>query len=93
VLLASVRMPARSVAHKRRNSARRLALRCARGMQQQLRRVAAGSDNVRLLWRNAYTAMRRAPWQSVDGENPWPVAGSLWLGIGGLLLVAFALMA
>jgi hypothetical protein len=44
--------------------------------------------------------MRRAPGyrrllprQSIDGENPWPLAGSLWLVIGALLLVAFALIA
>jgi hypothetical protein len=99
VLLSAVRLPVCGVTHTRRNAARRLALRYARGMQP-LRRVAAVSENVRLLWQNAYTAMRRAPGyrrlqprQSVDGENPWPVAGSLWLGIGALLLVAFALMA
>jgi formate hydrogenlyase subunit 3/multisubunit Na+/H+ antiporter MnhD subunit len=100
VVMTSVRLPLWcGVTHKRRNVARRLALRCARGMQP-LRRVAAVSENVRLAWHNVYAAMRRAPGyrrlqprQSVDGENSWPVAGSLWLGIGALLLVAFALMA
>jgi hypothetical protein len=99
VLLSAARLPVRGATHKRRNAATRLALRCVRGMQP-LRRVAAVSKNVRLLLQNAYTAMRRAPGyrqlqprQPVDGENPWPVAGCLWLGIGGLLLVAFALMA
>jgi hydrogenase-4 component B len=99
VLLSAARLPVRGATHKRSNAATRLALRCARGMQQ-LRRVADVSGNVRLLWQNAYTAMRRAPGyrrllprQSVDGEDSWPVAGSLWLGISALLLVAFALMA
>jgi hydrogenase-4 component B len=100
VVLVSVRLPVRGDKHQRRNAATHLALRSARGMQQQWRRAAAGLGNMRMAWRTAYAGMRRAPWcrwlqprQPVDGGNPWPLAGSLWLGIGGLLLVAFVLMA
>jgi hypothetical protein len=99
VVLATARMPVRVATHKRRNAATRVALRSVCG-RQALRRVTAVSENAHLLWQNAYTAMRRAPGyrrllprQSIDGENPWPLAGSLWLVIGALLLVAFALMA
>ena len=69
-------------------------------MQLLLCRAVAVCENVRLLWLNAYPTMQRTPGyrrllprQSIEGENPWPLAGSLWLVIGALLLVAFALMA
>jgi hydrogenase-4 component B len=100
VLLIAARVPVRGVTNTRRNTATHLALRSARGMQLLLRRVATGFDNLQLAWRTAYAEMRRVWWcrclqprQSLDGANSWPVAGSLWLGIGALLLVAFALMA
>jgi formate hydrogenlyase subunit 3/multisubunit Na+/H+ antiporter MnhD subunit len=99
VLLSDARMPVRGATHKQRNAATHVALRSARDMQA-LRRVTAVCENVRLLWLNAYPTMRQAPGyrrllprQSIEGENPWPLAGSLWLVIGALLLVAFALMA
>jgi formate hydrogenlyase subunit 3/multisubunit Na+/H+ antiporter MnhD subunit len=97
VLLAIARLPAGGAFSRRRNAATRRAWRSARGMQQQLRGKATGFANVCLAWRGAHAGMRRAPWyrrwQPLDSGNPWPVVGSLWLGIGGLLLVALALMA
>lgn len=95
-LLVAGRLPGRATLRRRHAAGRRPACRYARGIRQLAHAAQFLVGRLRSAWyspcRGVLEALRRRLiplWQSGDGENRWPLAGSLWLGVGGLLLTAF----
>lgn len=100
ILLTGARLDGRSVISKRRVSGRRLVSHLAQRIR--LMTYSAKQITCALLsaWHNSSEAvrlvMRRrlAALQISDiSEHSWPLAGSVWLGIAGLLLGGFVLAA
>ncbi|UCE77358.1 MAG: NADH/ubiquinone/plastoquinone (complex I), partial [Gammaproteobacteria bacterium] len=94
-LLAVGRLPGRRAIRRRCAAARRAASRFARAMRRPTRPVLIVMVKLVSVWRKLHeriqqTLKRRslAPRYAGDSEDHWPLAGALWLGIGGLLLVA-----
>jgi formate hydrogenlyase subunit 3/multisubunit Na+/H+ antiporter MnhD subunit len=94
-LLAVGRLPGRRAIRRRCAAARRAASRSARAMRRPTRPVLVVMVKLVSVWRKLHeriqqTLKRRslAPRYAGDREDHWPLAGALWLGIGGLLLVA-----
>jgi hydrogenase-4 component B len=96
VLLVAVRLPVSIGVGQRRTTGRQHVLRAVRGIRplaHSARFVFGGlvqawhnaCQRVRQLLRSRLQQLQRAD----ESQDHWPVAGSLWLGIGGLLLSAF----
>ena len=95
-LLAARRLPARFALRDRHTEGRRLPLRTTRAIRQW----AKAAQSRIAMWWSAGRSRRRSLRQTLRGrlialrrsgagEESWPLAGTLWLGIGGALLTAF----
>jgi formate hydrogenlyase subunit 3/multisubunit Na+/H+ antiporter MnhD subunit len=94
-LLAASRLPGRSATRKRRSLARQLAVRTSVAIRRLPLVIQRLVDTLHQAWEGrcqsllqtlkARLAQLQRPGAS---EDHWPLAGSLWLGIGGLLLAA-----
>ena len=96
LLLAADHLPRYPVMQKRLRVSRRLAVRSAVVIRHLTHAWVQLYASPRMAWHNAYKSFQqtRHAWlkklQQADGNRDhWPLAGSLWLGIGGLLLIAF----
>jgi hydrogenase-4 component B len=96
VLLAARRFSARITAHPYRSAARGFALRRRRGIRQLAHTGALAIKTLQSAARNHYERLRQTMEQGFlqlrrlsDDNERWQLAGSLWLGIGGLLLAGF----
>ena len=99
-LLVAGRLPGRATPRSRHTAGGRPARRSARATRQLAHAAQFMVGRLRSAWHNPYRGVRVAlrrrwirSWQSGAGEDRWPLAGSLWLGIGGLLLTALTLLA
>ena len=99
-LLAVPRWLGRLARHKQGAAGRRFAFRCVRAGWQLVHTAALVLAKLRAAIHTAYAEFQRAAEcrrdrlrHMVEGNDPWPLAGSFWLGIGGLLLIAFILKA
>ena len=95
-LLAARRLPRHSPFRKRRTIVNRLAVRSGRALRQLTRSMRDLPGRLRSAWHTPFLSLQQALWQRPSqrwrtgkGEIEWPLAGCLWLAIGGLLLVAF----
>jgi formate hydrogenlyase subunit 3/multisubunit Na+/H+ antiporter MnhD subunit len=98
VLLAAQRLPVRIITRSYRPAAKDFALRCRRGNRQLGQSSGLAIDTLQSATRNQFDRARQAMEhrmvvirRSVDTNEYWPLAGSLWLGIAGLLLAGFVL--
>ncbi|MGB5716848.1 MAG: hypothetical protein WBN81_07120, partial [Gammaproteobacteria bacterium] len=95
-LLASRRFPVHITTRPYRLAARGLALRCRRGSRHLAQTGQFAIETLQSAARNHYERLRQTMEQgflemrrSGDDDERWQLAGSLWLGIGGLLLTGF----
>ena len=96
VLLAAQRFPVRIITRAYRPAAKDLALRCRRGNRQLGQSIGLAIETLQSAARNHFDRARQAMEhcmvvmrRSGDTNEYWPLAGSLWLGIAGLLLAGF----
>ena len=92
-LLAAQRFPVPGVARFYRPAAKDFALRCRRGTRHLAQSSGLAFKKLRSVSRNHCERIRKAVEhrmlvmrRSGDTYEYWPLAGSLWLGIAGLLL-------
>jgi hypothetical protein len=99
-VLAAVGLGSRGSIPRRRPVAPPPAVRARRWMRRTICVAQAVTGALRSVWQSAsqqvwpalgHRWLQRRP--SDDDANHWPLAGSLWLGIGGLLLAALGLAA
>ena len=94
-LLAAGRLPGISAIHSCRAATRQLAVRTTRTRRHLVRLADHLSGILQSRWRNPYQSLQwslkhRLTQRRQSGEQQhWPLTGSLWIGIGGLLLAAF----
>jgi hydrogenase-4 component B len=96
MLLAALRFPVRIANRSCRPLARGLALRCKRTIRHLGHSGALAIETLQSASRTHYEGVRHTMEhgfsrlrRSRDAEERWQLAGSLWLGIGGLLLAGF----
>ena len=99
-VLAAVGLRARGSIPRRRPVATPPAVQARRWMRRTICAAQPVTGALRSVWQRAYQQvgpalghrwLQRRP--SDDDANHWPLAGSLWLGVGGLLLAALGLAA
>jgi formate hydrogenlyase subunit 3/multisubunit Na+/H+ antiporter MnhD subunit len=98
VLLAAGRIPVRTTSDAGQPATGKPALRCTRATRNAVCSVASVIETLRPAARSLYERVRKtvrhctpAMRRPVDANAYWPLAGSLWLGIVGLLLAGFVL--
>jgi len=96
VLLAARRFPVHITLRPSRAVTRGLALRCRRGIRHLAHTGELAVETVQSASRNRYERLRQTMEHgfsqlrhSSDDDERWQLAGSLWLGIGALLLTGF----
>jgi formate hydrogenlyase subunit 3/multisubunit Na+/H+ antiporter MnhD subunit len=96
VLLAAGRLPRYPVMRQRHTVARRLAVRSAVAIRRLWHAWQQWSGTLLPAWHKSYSMFQQILGvrvkilrQMAAHREHWPLAGSLWLGIGGLLLAAF----
>ena len=97
-LLASRRFPVHITTRPYRLAARGLALRCRRGSRHLAQTGQFAIETLQSAARNHYERLRQTMEQGFlemqrpgNDDEGWQLAGSLWLGIGGLMLTGFIL--
>ena len=95
LLLAADRLPRYPVMQQRHHPARWLAVRSAVAIRHLACAREQLSGSLRTTWHKPYKYFQQIlhAWlkqlqRSAEGRDRWPLAGGLWLGIGGLLLAA-----
>jgi len=98
VLLAARRLPMRATSRTHGSATGRPVLRCRHTIRDLARRGELAFVTVRATFNSWYERTQQAVAQrliqlsrSSDVGTRWQLAGSLWLGIGGLLLTVFIL--
>jgi formate hydrogenlyase subunit 3/multisubunit Na+/H+ antiporter MnhD subunit len=98
VLLAAQRFPVCIITRSYRPAAKDFALRCKRGTRQLAQSYGLAIETLQSAARCHFDRARQAMEhrmlvmrRSGDTNEYWPLAGSLWLGIAGLLLAGFVL--
>ena len=96
VLLAAGRFAVRTTSHTRRPATGGLDYRCRHAIRGLACRAGSVIETVRSASRNHFERVRKAVEHCMlvrrrpgDTNECWPLAGSLWLGIAGLLLAGF----
>jgi formate hydrogenlyase subunit 3/multisubunit Na+/H+ antiporter MnhD subunit len=95
-LLAAQRFPGRLAMDKRFAAARRTALRFARSVRHLPAAPRFTALRLVTVWRDLRERVRQTPGRrslqprsAPAGEDRWPLAGAVWLGISALLIIAF----
>jgi hydrogenase-4 component B len=94
-LLSGVHWPGRLAIRKRLTAARRAALRTPGSLRHLGRAAPFVGTRPLAAWRDLHERVRKnlqyrstEPRAAGDGEDRWPLAGVMWLVVGGLLLAA-----